>query len=477
MINLKTTILMKDITTQVSIAGIGFVFSGESYRTIRRYLDKIEAGYAANPDGREIVADIEARIAEIIMESQNGEQTVEAGLAEKIVSQLGYPDDMDPAAEDKVVDEVFPRRLYRNPEGSKIGGVCSGLAAYFNADPVWIRLGIFAPLILTPVFAAMGAEDAGEAMFALFGILCMLYFVLWFIVPKARSARQKLEMRGEKITARKIQLSFSEDLYEKAATEKGRRSASVWSEIIYIVGKILLFGLKCIAALTLFVLIVTFMGLMVSLFAIVFWPEHVHFLDFTYAELQGSSVHALAVMPVFVILVPVMILIYFIVRWLIGSKRPVNRRFLVISGTIWLLVTIFAAVIAFRNIEEFREKGSLEFMIFKKSGKERLDSEKYWNDNWVFDEQGRAHPKNAPVQEDTSSGGVWEDGLETEGSAADMEADQSEATEIRSETQSDSDEVNGGTAHAVRLPAAARSNGFSAQLNSAANIIMLLLRR
>lgn len=72
-----------------------------------------------------------------------------------------------------------PKRLYRNPENRVLGGVCSGLGAYFNADPVLIRI-IF--ILFTILFAS--------------GIL--IYLVMWMIMPEARTEAQKREMYGEK---------------------------------------------------------------------------------------------------------------------------------------------------------------------------------------------------------------------------------------------------------------------------------------
>ena len=50
----------------------------------------------------------------------------------------------------------------------------------------------------TPVFMILMAFGN------LFGIFLICYFIMWFAVPAARSARQKLEMNGEKITAQSI---------------------------------------------------------------------------------------------------------------------------------------------------------------------------------------------------------------------------------------------------------------------------------
>lgn len=56
------------------------------------------------------------------------------------------------------------RKLYRSQTDKIIGGVCGGLAEYFNIDPTLVRL-IFVLLTLTP----------------LHGVL--LYIILWIITP------------------------------------------------------------------------------------------------------------------------------------------------------------------------------------------------------------------------------------------------------------------------------------------------------
>lgn len=80
---------MKEVV-KVSISGIAFSFDAEAYQVMKDYLDKLETGYAKKPDGREIVADIEARIAELILNEQESDNVVSRALAESVVAQLGF---------------------------------------------------------------------------------------------------------------------------------------------------------------------------------------------------------------------------------------------------------------------------------------------------------------------------------------------------------------------------------------------------
>lgn len=113
---------------------------------------------------------------------------------------------------------VIRKRLFRNPEDKVIGGVASGLAAYFNMA-VWIPRLIFAfPLvmgILTSILrnAFWHFDPFPSIVFGSFGgTLFIVYAVLWAVIPEARSASEKLEMKGEKVDLNTIKTTIQEDL-------------------------------------------------------------------------------------------------------------------------------------------------------------------------------------------------------------------------------------------------------------------------
>jgi phage shock protein C len=62
-----------------------------------------------------------------------------------------------------------PKRLYRSEKDKMIGGVCGGLAQYFNIDPTVVRL-IFV------LFLLLGGP----------GLL--VYIIMWIVVPMDRGA-------------------------------------------------------------------------------------------------------------------------------------------------------------------------------------------------------------------------------------------------------------------------------------------------
>src|SRR6185369_3211339 len=118
----------------------------------------------------------------------------------------------------KDVEGYAGKRLFRNPAGKIIGGVCSGLAAYFNKSTVGIRLIFLAPILLNILINMLsGFGGRGNFIFfpnIVFGSLTstfvIAYIILWIVLPEARSAYEKMEMRGEKVDVNTIKQNVQE---------------------------------------------------------------------------------------------------------------------------------------------------------------------------------------------------------------------------------------------------------------------------
>jgi phage shock protein PspC (stress-responsive transcriptional regulator) len=118
----------------------------------------------------------------------------------------------------KDVEGYAGKRLFRNPEGRVIGGVCSGLAAYFNKNKVGIRLIFLAPVLLNILINAFdGFGSRGDFFFfpnivagSLTSTFIIAYIVLWIVLPEARSPYEKMEMRGEKVDVNTIKQNVQE---------------------------------------------------------------------------------------------------------------------------------------------------------------------------------------------------------------------------------------------------------------------------
>ena len=194
-----------------SIAGVSFTLEKNAYEALQIYIKSLNDTYKDNPDGEEIIADIEARIAELILTAQPADAIIAKPLIDNIIKQLGSAEEIDEEGAERHAETIdqngnprIPRRLYRDLQNGKLGGVCAGVANYFDLDPTWIRLALFVPLIMTMFGSVEIFRWIAPFSGNLFGFVIIGYIIMWFTIPAASSARQKLEMKGERITARNI---------------------------------------------------------------------------------------------------------------------------------------------------------------------------------------------------------------------------------------------------------------------------------
>ena len=202
-------------TININLAGFVFYIDEDAYETLQKYLNNIRT-YLGNTEGREeIIGDIESRIAELFSEKQK--QVITLVEVNEIIEVMGQPEDY--MTEEEFEETTFQqpnKRLFRDPDNTVLGGVCSGVGHYLKIDAVWIRL----------IFLAMLWS----------GLSILFYFVLWAIIPKAETTAQKLEMKGKAATLSNIE-DYVRKGYEnvkddfknvdfKGAGEKAKRGAS-----------------------------------------------------------------------------------------------------------------------------------------------------------------------------------------------------------------------------------------------------------
>ncbi|MBN2073806.1 MAG: PspC domain-containing protein [Actinobacteria bacterium] len=186
-------------TFTVNLGNMVFSIDDDAYLVLKDYLDSIEEYFSADKDKEDIMNDIEGRISEILSSLTNpGKQVINIKDIDHVISIMGDP--LEIGGSEKKAQTSYrseyrsrPGRLYRDPDDRVIGGVCSGLGAYFDIDPLIIRI-IF--IILFFVF---------------FGFI--IYLVLWIAVPEARTTSQKIEMRGDPVNVSNIG-KFVKDEYE-----------------------------------------------------------------------------------------------------------------------------------------------------------------------------------------------------------------------------------------------------------------------
>lgn len=326
-----------------SISGVAFTLDKEAYETLENYLNGLNEAYRHSADGPEIVADIEARIAELILSVQDGGQVVENPLILNIIDQLGHIDELSNEQQENGTREDgdlqpadrIPRRLYRDPENAKLGGVCAGLGKYFDIDPVWIRLGLFVPLILM-IFTSGTFFFLSTLSGNLTGACLICYLVLWFAIPSARSARQKLEMEGTPVTVRNVAQTAM------AANETDSKAKPIIAETVSVLGKVVLILLKIFAGFMVLGLILTACALIIGFFSVLIGGP----------EMLGTPIW-LPVLAILALLIPTLLLIY-VLMCLIASRQPGGRTIWT-SLILWVLTIIACIVAALRSVSDREE--------------------------------------------------------------------------------------------------------------------------
>ena len=338
---------MKEVK-KCSISGVAFTMDTDAYQELEAYLESLKKTYKETPDGAEIVADIEARIAELILSAQDSTRVVEKPLILNIIRQMGTAEDISEEEPGRSPEEPrIPRRLYRDTENAKLGGVCAGIGKYFDVDPVWIRLAMFLPILLTVFQWIPFMRWTGPMMGNLFGIFVICYVIMWFAVPAPRTARQKLEMNGEKITAQSIR----ETTEASASCDPDAKAKPIVAEAVSVFGKVVLILLKLFAGLLVFGLIMGACALIIGLFALVIGGGGI----LSPFSPLGMTLWV-PILGIFIVLIPVILLIY-VLMCLIASRKPGGTAVLIIF-LLWLASFIACACIAIREDvgDRFRAK-------------------------------------------------------------------------------------------------------------------------
>ncbi|MEO6453342.1 MAG: PspC domain-containing protein [Ginsengibacter sp.] len=264
-----------------------------AFELLKQYTDSLRI-YFANEEGRdEIINDIESRIGELFQERiTKGATCITDDDVNAIINNMGRPKDFADADSDQpkvsytsqnsntsneyAYNSFAGKKLYRDANNKFIGGVCSGIAAYFNLEPIIVRLvfifsgiGVLAYILLwafvpssdnvqngvrkrlyrNPDEKLIAGVCSGIASYfnisvwiprilflipfisflfrwGHFGPLyfpnflsfsfspgaLIIYIILWLVIPEAHSTAEKLEMKGEKVDLNSIKNSVIEEM-------------------------------------------------------------------------------------------------------------------------------------------------------------------------------------------------------------------------------------------------------------------------
>jgi phage shock protein PspC (stress-responsive transcriptional regulator) len=338
----------------VNISGLLFNIDEDAFAALQNYLERLKHHFGDDESGREIINDIESRIAEMMQEKLSDYKSViTIEDVQEIIKQMGEPGEIEEETEFEgsskqtappppPYQENFSgkRKLYRDPDDKIVGGVSSGLGHYFGIAPVWIRL----------AFVAL----------TFFGMSVLVYIILWIVIPEARTTAQKLEMRGEPVTIENIERAIREEFnnmgekfneftdkhFKKKSNEPNifERLADVIVSIIGLAFKILLVivgGTLALAAILILLVLIPSFFHTGSLFIYTFPGIHsVSVFNMANLLFPGEYISTMAFVGlIMVVFIPLIAIIYY------GGRMLFNYRGHSGMGTTFFIIWITGVVL------------------------------------------------------------------------------------------------------------------------------------
>jgi phage shock protein PspC (stress-responsive transcriptional regulator) len=183
----------------INMFGTIYSIDEDACKLLEEYIADIKHRFSKQDGGEEIADDIEHRIAELLWERKEaGVETIDIMTIKTILKQIGQPEQLsenettsnDAAQNESETDKKDgkeknkkARKLFRDSQDKKLGGVLSGLRYYFGANDITLIRVLFVVACLTVPLP-----------------LGLVYIVMWIIAPEAQTARDRLLMKGEEIT-------------------------------------------------------------------------------------------------------------------------------------------------------------------------------------------------------------------------------------------------------------------------------------
>jgi phage shock protein PspC (stress-responsive transcriptional regulator) len=335
---------------QITIAGTLFTIEDDAYHTLDQYLQSIKKYFSTYSDHIEIEQDIEARIAERLLEFASSTQTIvtiEAvtqvisamGTVEDFAKASGDAEDRKSEGEHETSHQDGMKRLYRNPDDVVIAGVASGIGVYFGIDPLIIRI-----LFVVLAFITSGA-------------MIVVYVILALIIPKAETATDKIQMKGGPMTLNSFRETVKKNSDEYLAPHSSVRSTL--NKIFDIFGKLIRSFVKVVIAVVGFIL---FLGGAIGLFLTTFlfinvtFNNSALFADFPVTELVSRPAYYLFVVLGYMLAMVPLVFITIIGLSFIRRRRSMNSQAALGLAALWVVSFLLFGTLAVRYAPDIRQR-------------------------------------------------------------------------------------------------------------------------
>lgn len=356
-------------TVNINLAGLFFHIDEDAYLKLQRYLEAIKRSFTDSQGRSEIIADIEARIAELFNDRvQNDRQVIRIKEVDEVITIMGQPEDYlvdDDIFEDDnyahsgksgATGHNLSKKLYRDADNSYIGGVASGLGHYLGIDAIWIRL-------LWVLLA-----------FVSFGTFVFIYILFWILVPEAKTTAEKLMMTGEPVNIsnieKKIKDGFdnvsqnvSDAVKNIDLSQQSNRIRSGSKNFFDALGEIVLFCFKIFAKLIGILLIIigasTIIGLIISSVSVgiadVIKIPGIDFMEII--NVTNVPLWGMTLLLFFAIGIPFFFVFYLGLKILINNLKSIGNvaKFTLLG--VWIMAIIGLIIMGTKQASEYASQG------------------------------------------------------------------------------------------------------------------------
>lgn len=349
-------------TVNINLAGIFFHVDEDAYKVLRNYLDTIKMSFKNTEGSLEIIADIEARIAELFSELlQSKAEVISLKEVEEVIAIMGQPEDY---LDEEALNEEQPsfdsqsntninKKLYRDISDRYISGVCSGIGHYIGLDSLWVRL-IFILLLFVSA-----------------GTIVPIYIILWVLVPEAITTADKLRMTGQPINVSNIEKkikdgfsSVSDGVKQVDFKKHGNQIKSSSKTVVDGLIKVLSVGLTLFGKFIGLILIIVSISMFIGLISFVLSINIIDFVNLPLSnEIQLTTNIPAWLLSILVAVsfgIPIFLLFYLGLKVIMSNLKSIGRVAKLTLLGLWICSLIGWMIYGVKQFSEFSHDSKID---------------------------------------------------------------------------------------------------------------------
>lgn len=349
-------------TVNINLAGIFFHVDEDAYKVLRNYLDTIKMSFKNTEGSLEIIADIEARIAELFSELlQSKAEVISLKEVEDVIAIMGQPEDY---LDEEALNEEQPsfdsqsntninKKLYRDISDRYISGVCSGIGHYIGLDSLWVRL-IFILLLFVSA-----------------GTIVPIYIILWVLVPEAITTADKLRMTGQPINVSNIEKkikdgfsSVSDGVKQVDFKKHGNQIKSSSKTVVDGLIKVLSVGLTLFGKFIGLILIIVSISMFIGLISFVLSINIIDFINLPLSnEIQLTTNIPAWLLSILVAVsfgIPIFLLFYLGLKVIMSNLKSIGRVAKLTLLGLWICSLIGWMIYGVKQFSEFSHDSKID---------------------------------------------------------------------------------------------------------------------